>query len=256
MLPRTVILTAVPDLALVRPGDDLAALIIAAIDRADLAPQEKDVLVVAQKVVSKAEGRYVVLDDVIPSPRARELAQAVDKDSRLVEVILSESQEVVGYRRGVLVVAHRLGFVLANAGIDRSNLEPDGGSERVLLLPEDPNASAAALRTRLEARYRIEMGVVVNDSAGRAWRNGSVGITLGAAGLPPLRVMAGQRDLYGRRLEVTEVGLADEVAAAASLLMGQAGEGLPLVLVSGLDWQAGAADARVLLRPKEEDLFR
>ena len=249
-------LTAIPDMPLVAAGDDLAALLIEAIDRAGLVPAEGDVLVVAQKIVSKAEDRVVDLGGVVASEPARELARAVDKDPRLVEVILAESSEVVRHRPGVLVVAHRLGLVLANAGIDRSNVAPPGNAEPVLLLPEDPDASAAALKARLDAHYRTGLAVIVNDSVGRAWRNGVVGIALGAAGLPALRDMIGRTDLFGRALEVTQTGFADEIAAAASLLMGQADEGLPAVLVRGLRWREPAADARSLLRPKAQDLFR
>ena len=249
-------LTAVPDIPPVEPGDNLADILIAALERAGIAPAGRDVLVVAQKIVSKAEGRYLDLNEMTPSERARDLARAVDKDPRLVEVILSESDEVVAHKPGVLVVAHKLGFVLANAGIDRSNLAPQEGVERVLLLPEDPNASAAALKARIEARYGVELGVIVSDSVGRAWRNGIVGTALGAAGLPALRDMIGRKDLFGRTLDVTQTGFADEIAAAASLLMGQADEGLPAVLVRGLDWREPVGDAHALLRPKDEDLFR
>ena len=257
MAPKTVTLTALPDVPLVRPGDDLAAIIIEAIDTADYRPQAQDVLVVAQKIVSKAEDRYVDLDDVTPSKRAHKLAHAVDKDPRLVEVILSESDDVLRYRTGVLVVAHRLGFVLANAGVDRSNLGPNGSAERVLLLPEDPDATCAALKLRLDRRYGVELGVVVSDTVGRAWRNGAIGMAIGAAGVPALQDLIGRGDLYGRRLEVTQTGFADEVASAASLLMGQADEGTPLVVVRGLDWDAAdETDARALLRAREFDLFR
>ena len=249
-------LTAIPDIPLVTAGDDLAGLLIEAIDRVGLVPAEGDVLVVAQKIVSKAEGRVIDLGGVVVSEPARELARAVDKDPRLVEVILGESSEVVRHRPGVLVVAHRLGLVLANAGIDRSNVAPPGAAEPVLLLPEDPDASAAGLKARLDAHYRIGLAVIVNDSVGRAWRNGVVGIALGAAGLPALRDMIGRTDLFGRALEVTLTGFADEIAAAASLLMGQADEGLPAVLIRGLRWREPAADASALLRPKAQDLFR
>ncbi len=252
----SITLTAVPHIPLVEPGDDLAGIIIAALERARITPVERDVLVVAQKIVSKAENRYVDLDAVTPSERARDLAREVDKDPRLVEVILSESEEVVAHKPGVLVVAHKLGVVLANAGIDRSNLVPQEGAERALLLPKDPDASAAALKARLEARYGVKPGVIVSDSVGRAWRNGVTGIALGAAGLPALRDMIGCKDLFGRTLDVTQTGFADEIAGAAALLTGQADEGLPAVLVRGLDWTEPATDARVLLRPKVEDLFR
>ncbi|MFQ5775579.1 MAG: coenzyme F420-0:L-glutamate ligase [Kiloniellaceae bacterium] len=256
MSPRAATLTAVPDLPHVRPGDDLGALLIDAIDRARLIPRRRDILVIAQKIVSKAEGRYVDLAAVSPSAPARALARATDKDPRLVEVILSESAEVLRHKPGVIVAVHRLGFVMANAGIDRSNLGPAGNAERVLLLPEDPDATCAALKARLDRRYGVELGVIVNDSVGRAWRNGVVGVALGAAGVPALYDMIGRSDLYGRRLEVTQVGFADEVAAAASLLMGQADEATPAVLVRGLDWDAPDSDARALRRPKEQDLFR
>ena len=264
----TLTLTAIPDLPLIEPGDDLAAILIDGLARAGIAPAARDVLVVAQKVVSKAENRYRDLGAVTPSERARDLARAVAKDPRLVEVILSESEEVVAHKPGVLVVAHRLGFVLANAGIDRSNVGseagpkagpkagPEAGSERVLLLPEDPDASAAALKARLDAHFKTEIAVIVSDSLGRAWRNGVTGIALGAAGLPALRDMIGRKDLFGRTLDVTQTGFADDIAAAASLLMGQADEGLPAVLLRGLAWREPACAARALLRPKDEDLFR
>ncbi len=256
MPPATLTLVAPPDVPLVRPGDDLGAIVVAAIERAGIALGDRDVVVVAQKVVSKAEGRYVDLARVTPSPRARELAAKLDKDPRLVEVILSESTEVLRWRKGVLVVVHRLGVVVANAGIDRSNLEPAGESERVLLLPEDPDATCAALKRRLEARFARRLAVVVSDSVGRAWRHGTVGIALGAAGLPALDDRVGRRDLYGRALEVTRVGLADAVADAASLLMGEADEARPIVVVRGLDWDAPGNPAAALLRPKQDDLFR
>ena len=256
MPAASVTLTALPGFPLIKPGNDLGALLIEALDRAGLKPEERDILVVAQKIVSKAEGRYIDLNQVTASERALELARAVDKDPRLVEAILSESAEVVAHKTGVLVAAHKLGFVMANAGIDRSNLEPEGEGEWALLLPQDPDASAAALKTQLEARYGVELGVIVSDSNGRAWRNGVIGIALGAAGLPALRDMVGRRDLFGRTLEVTETGFADEIAAAASLLMGQADEGLPVVLVRGLSWREPPTDARALLRPKDQDMFR
>ena len=158
------------------------------------------------------------------------------------------------------MVAHRLGFVLANAGVDRSNVAsepgPKAGAERVLLLPEDPDASAAALKARLDAHFKTELAVIVSDSLGRAWRNGVTGIALGAAGLPALRDMIGRKDLFGRTLDVTQTGFADDIAAAASLVMGQADEGLPAVLLRGLAWREPASGARALLRPKDEDLFR
>lgn len=256
MSERSVKLTAIPDMPLVKPGDDLAALLIRALERAGMTPATQDILVVAQKIVSKAEDRYVDLAQVVPSARARSLGCAVDKDPRLVELILAESEEVVSHRPGVLVVAHRLGVVLANAGIDQSNLDPDGEGEQVLLLPVDPDASAAALRAGLQRRYAVDLAVIISDSVGRPWRIGTVGIALGAAGLPAVRDLIGRADLRGRPLQVTQTGFGDELASAASLLMGQADEGLPAVLISGLAWRAPHATARALQRPKEQDMFR
>ncbi len=256
MTVAPVTLAAVPGIPAIGPRDDLAAILIAALAAAAMTPASGDVLVVAQKIVSKAEGRIVDLNAVTPSARARQLAREVDKDPRLVELILRESSEVVAHKPGVLVVAHKLGYVLANAGIDRSNVEGEADSEPVLLLPVDPDASAAALKARLDTHFGIALGVIVSDSVGRAWRNGITGIALGAAGLPALRDLIGRSDMFGRRLEVTQTGFADEIAAAASLLMGQADEGLPAVLVSGLSWREPESDAKALLRPKDQDLFR
>jgi len=255
MVARSLTLTALAGLPLVDSGDDLGALLIAAMRRMPSAPRDKDVLVVAQKVVSKAEGRFVDLKSVVPSARAVTLAQEVNKDARLVEVILSESTEVIRKRRDVLIVAHRLGFIMANAGVDQSNVAGED-SEQVLLLPRDPDGSAAALKARLDREFGVDLGVIVNDSFGRPWRNGVVGVALGAAGLPVIRDMVGTPDLFGRKMRVTEIAEADEIAAAASLLMGQGAEGQPAVHLRGLDWDAPAAPASALLRPKEMDLFR
>jgi coenzyme F420-0:L-glutamate ligase/coenzyme F420-1:gamma-L-glutamate ligase len=251
-----VTLTPIPDIPLVRPGDDLAALIIAACERSALAPAAGDVVVVAQKIVSKAEGRYLDLAQVKPSARAERLAAEVGKDPRLVEVILGESRRVVRRRLGVLIVEHRLGFIMANAGVDRSNVDPAMGAEPVLLLPRDPDASAAALRDRLAARFRSELAVVITDSWGRAWRRGTVGVALGAAGLPALMDLRGRPDLFGHALRVTQTGFADEIASAASLLMGQADEACPAVLVQGLAWSGAPVGAATLIRAADEDLFR
>jgi len=249
-------LTPIPDIPLVRPGDDLAALIIAACERSALAPADGDVVAVAQKVVSKAEGRYVDLATVRPSPRAQELAAQVNKEARLVEVILQESRRVVRHRPGVLIVEHRLGFVMANAGVDHSNVDPQMGAEPVLLLPRDPDASAAGLRDRLAAHFRTQLAVVITDSFGRAWRRGTVGVALGAAGLPSLLDLRGKPDLFGHALRVTQTGFVDEIASAASLVMGQADEARPAVLVRGLAWAEADAPAATLIRAADEDLFR
>ncbi len=241
---------------LVAPGDDLAAVTAAALRANGLSLEEHDVLVVAQKIVSKAEDRIVDLATVSPSARAVALAAETGKDARFVEVILSESRRVVRRRPGLIIIEHRLGFVMANAGIDHSNVPMPDGGERVLLLPRDPDGSARALRQALIAEFGKRIAVVINDSFGRPWRRGVAGVALGAAGLPALIDRRGHPDLFGRPLLVTEIGFADEIAAAASLVMGQADEGLPIVLVRGLDWSAPEAPAAALVRPAEHDLFR
>ncbi|MDP6122206.1 MAG: coenzyme F420-0:L-glutamate ligase, partial [Rhodospirillales bacterium] len=179
-----------------------------------------------------------------------------DKDPRLVELILSESSEVLRHRPNLVIVLHKLGLVMANAGIDASNIQPGDKGERVLLLPRDPDASAARLRSELRWRTGAEVGIVINDSVGRAWRRGIVGTAIGAAGLAALVDLRGQDDLFGRPLAVTQIAPADEVAAAASLLQGQADEGRPVVLVRGLALAAEGESAADLVRPASEDLFR
>jgi len=248
-------IAALAGIPLVRPGDNIADLILHGLANSGLALQHGDVLVIAQKIVSKAERRQIDLRTVTPSARALALAAEVDKDARLVELILRESTEVVRHRKGVLVVAHRCGTVLANAGIDASNVGP-GGDNHVLLLPEDCNRSCRDIRVRLAARTGIEAGVLIIDSLGRAWRNGTVGVALGAAGLPTLLDLRGKPDLFGRTLRSTQVGIADEIAASASLLMGQADEGTPVVVLRGLNLPDADGSADDLIRARELDLFR
>ena len=232
---------------MVQAGDDLAAQLSAAMARAGLAPEPGDVLAIAQKIVSKAEGRSIALASVAPSQAARDLAAQTGKDARLVELILSESERVVRARPNLIIVKHRLGFVMANAGIDQSNVGEDG---HALLLPRDPDASAAALAARLG------LPVVITDSFGRAWRRGTVGVAIGAAGLPALQDLRGRPDLFGRALMVSITGFADEIAAAAGLVMGQGAEGIPAVLLRGLAWSGAVNPAAELLRPAQEDLFQ
>lgn len=238
---------------LVEPGDDLVALLLDAVSARGETVRDGDLFVVAQKIVSKAENRYVKLDDVVPSARALALAGEVDKDPRLVELILRESKTVVRQRPGAVIVEHRLGYVHANAGIDRSNIP---GENRVLLLPEDPDRSAAALREGVRERSGRDVRVIINDSAGRAWRNGITGFAIGCAGFRPLVDRIGTPDLYGRQLEITEVAVADELAAAASFVMGQAAEGVPAVLVRGAALEPGDGGMRPLIRDPATDLFR
>jgi coenzyme F420-0:L-glutamate ligase / coenzyme F420-1:gamma-L-glutamate ligase len=248
-------LAAVPGIQAIGAGDDLARILGDGLEATGLRPRRDDVLVVTHKVVSKAEGRLVALADVAPSARARELAAATGKDAALVEVILGESREVLRWRPGLIVTEHRLGMVLANAGVDQSNVPQTEGAA-VLLLPLDPDASAAALREALQRRFDAPLAVVISDSVGRAWRNGVVGLAIGAAGLPALLDLRGHRDLEGRPLQVTQVGLADQIASAALLLMGEADEGLPAVLVRGLAWRGASLPAAALIRERQADLFR
>jgi coenzyme F420-0:L-glutamate ligase/coenzyme F420-1:gamma-L-glutamate ligase len=247
------VLLALPGIPLINKGDDLPAIVWNAIADAGERLQDGDVLILAQKIISKAEGRTVALADVQPSARAIELASIAQKDPRIVELILAESVEVLRCRTGVIIVEHRSGFVLANAGIDASNV---GGGDSVLLLPLDADQSAAHIRDELSRLSGRELAVIINDSIGRAWRNGTVGTALGAAGIPGLLDLRGSPDLFGRALRVTEIGFADELAAAASLMMGQAGEGRPVVLARGVPYARRNGKAAELIRSKELDLFR
>lgn len=240
----------------IRPGDDLAGLLIEALGRERIELRRRDILVVAQKIVSKAEDRYLDLDSVTPGVTARELAAVTGKEARLVEAILGEATQVLRAKPNILIVVARGGLVMANAGVDQSNIERGDHDRRVLLLPEHPDRSAARLKERLEAYFGIDIAVIISDSVGRAWRLGSVGLAIGAAGVPSLWDRRGEVDLSGRALEATEVGFADAVAAAAVLALGEAAEGRPAAVVRGLDWNAPEQPASALVRPRSEDLFR
>ncbi len=254
---------------MVREGDDLCEIILAAVAHSGEKLVSGDVLIVAQKIVSKARGQCIDLRTITPSAKALELAETVEKDARLIELILRESTEVLRVRQDVIIVAHRLGFVMANAGIDLSNIDlsnidqpdidqpdidGDEDANYALLLPEDPDAECEKIRHELKERSGIDIGVVMNDSHGRAWRNGTVGVAIGVSGVQALADMRGKPDLYGRAFRITQVGVADEIASAASLLMGQSDEGLPVVLMRGL--QTGDGRAADLIRPRKMDLFR
>ena len=249
-------LIAVPGLPPVRPGDDVAGLILAALATQDMPLGDGDMVVVAQKIVSKAEGRIVDLGTVTASARAQALGKVCAKDPRLVEVILSESVRVVRAVENILIVEHRLGFIHANAGVDHSNVDDSGGA-RVPLLPSDPDGSAGRLRNAFEEASGKTVGVLINDSMGRAWRRGTVGHAIGSAGVTAVADLRGEADLFGTALISTDVGVGDELAAAASLVMGQAGEGTPVVLIRGAGAYVGGEDtARSLLRDPDTDLFR
>ena len=255
--PTRLELIGLQGIGAVHAGDDLGAIVAESLAATGLSLRDGDVVAVAQKIVSKSENRYALLEDVVPSARALELATKCDKDPRLVEIVLRESRKVLRAVPGVIVVEDNRGLVLANAGVDRSNVDLDeSGRERVLLLPEDPDESAARLRMSLAARCGADVGVIINDSLGRAWRLGTVGVAIGVAGLPGLHDRRGEADLQGRPLLITEVGMADELAAAASAVMGQADEGRPAVLIRGVAWPRRDGNARELQRPQGKDLFR
>jgi coenzyme F420-0:L-glutamate ligase/coenzyme F420-1:gamma-L-glutamate ligase len=254
----TLTLTPLQHIPLIRHGDNLADIIVEALQKNAIVLAENDIVVIAQKIVSKAEGRAVNLADVTPSRRAIELAGETEKDPRLVEIILQESNEVIRTRLGTIIVEHKLGFVCANAGIDHSNVAGVGNEteEWVLLLPEEPDRSAQSIRQQIESQTGRQVGVLIIDSHGRAWRNGTVGIAIGIAGLPGLQDLRGESDLFGFTLRITQVGVADELAAAASLVMGQASEGTPVVHVRGFPYSLREGSLQELVRPKEQDLFR
>ncbi len=254
--PAELTLRALDGIPHIIQGDDLAGIILAALGENGLSLQDGDVIVLAQKIVSKAEGCLVALSTVEPSAKARELAAAADKDPRVVELILGESDEVLRVRPGAIIVAHRLGFVAANAGIDQSNIGNGEDDERVLLLPQDPDGSCDRLRAAFKARTGADVAVLIIDSIGRAWRNGTIGTAIGVSGMAGLLDLRTKPDLFGRPLKTSELGLADELASAASLVMGQASEGRPVVLARGVPYARREGTARELIRRKEMDLFR
>jgi coenzyme F420-0:L-glutamate ligase/coenzyme F420-1:gamma-L-glutamate ligase len=253
---KGICLWGLPNIPEIEPGADLVSIILDSLASAGHALQQGDVLVIAQKIVSKAEGRLVNLASVSPGPRARIIADEIGKDPRLVELILQESKEISRSRPGLLIVRHRLGFTSANAGIDRSNVPQQDSGEFVLLLPEDPDASAGRIREALARAIGVEVGIIISDSHGRPFRLGIVGVAIGVAGLKALWDRRGEVDRFGYELVHTEVATADEMAAAAGLVMGQADEGTPVVLVRGLAPRLGNGKASDLIRPPEQDLYR
>lgn len=250
-------LFAVPAIPLIEPGDDLAQLIVTCLADAGQALQDGDILVIAQKVVSKAENRLVRLADVTPTAQAEEVAQLTNKDARRVQVVLDDSNEIVRARPGLLIVEQKSGWVCAHGGMDRSNVAPENGDDIVALLPADADASAEQLRARLAELTQSQVAVLINDSHGRPWRMGTVGVCIGCAGLPPLWNQRGLHDLYGYELVASEECIADELCAAASLLMGQSNEGRPVVVVRGYTPPvAPHTAATVIQRAKQMDVFR
>jgi len=251
-------LNALKDIPLIHEGDDLISIIAASLDGMGIQVADGDVIVIAQKIVSKAEGRLVNLSTVEPSTQAREIALLTEKDSRFVEMVLRESRSVLRTRPGALIVEHRLGFVCANAGIDHSNVEGPWGDPEdwILLLPSDPDGTAQHIRAGLKEIAGADVGVVIIDSHGRAWRMGTVGVAIGVAGVPALVDLRGNEDLFRYKLRITQVAAADELAAAASLIMGQAAEATPVVHVRGFPYTLREASLTEVIRPLENDLFR
>jgi len=248
-----VVLLAVTPFPLVSPGDDLRDALRQAFAASGVVPEHGDILILTHKVVSRAEGRVVQLDTISPSSRAVELASQTGKDPRLVELILRESKELVRVSQGHIIAEHRLGHVSANAGVDQSN---SGGKGWVCLLPRDPDGTAAALCTFVRNAYKKEVAVLICDSHGRPFRRGTVGTCIGACGLAPLLDLRGQHDLFGYVLQSSMECIADELCAAANLLMGQAAEAVPLIVVRGFRWRWTKASIAEVLRPRSEDLFR
>ena len=251
---KSLTLTPLQDIPLICQGDDLADIIVQSLEHSNITLEDNDIFVLAQKVVSKAEGRMVNLESIPPSQQALELAGQTEKDPRLVELILRESESVVRTRPGTIIVEHKLGFICANAGIDHSNVSGEG--EYVLLLPENPDQSANGIRAKIEAKTNKKIGVMIIDSHGRAWRIGTEGVCIGLSGIPGVIDERGWQDLFGYTLRITVVGVADELAAAASLVMGQAAEGTPIVHVRGFPYPLREGSLKEMIRPKEQDLFR
>jgi len=251
-------LAPLKNIPLIRQDDDLADIILNSLQNSEIELQDNDILVIAQKIVSKAERRMVNLTTVNPSQHAFELAEQTQKDPRVVELILQESNEVVRSRVGAIIVEHKLGFVCANAGIDHSNVAGEGDSieEWVLLLPQDPDLSSRKMRDEIQFKTGKQIGILIIDSHGRAWRNGTVGMAIGMSGVPGLEDLRGKPDLFGFELRITQVGVADELAAGASLMMGQAAEGTPVVHARGFPYPLRDGSLKELIRPKEQDLFR
>jgi len=260
-------LTPLQNIPFIRRDDNLADILVKSLQKTNIELQDNDILVIAQKIVSKAEGRTVNLTSVTPSLRAIELAEQTQKDPRIIELILQESNEVLRTRIGTIIVEHKLGFVCANAGIDHSNVNSpllegkelgvkENPEDWVLLLPLDPDLSSRKMRDEILSKTGKRIGILIIDSHGRAWRNGTVGAAIGVAGLPALEDLRGKQDLFGFTLRITQVGVADELAAAASLMMGQAAEGTPVVHVRGFPYQLREGSLKELIRPKEQDLFR
>ena len=252
---ETINLYPLQGIPLIHSGDDLCTIIIESLHSNKFQWSDSDILVIAQKIVSKSEGRLVNLKQIQPLKRSIELTSRTEKDPRLVEFILGESKKVNHFKKGLIVVQNHQGVILANAGIDHSNVEQDDENDQVLLLPKNPDVSAEKIHKNLFARTGFHLGVIINDSIGRAWRNGTIGTAIGVAGLPAILDLKGRDDLFGNPLQVSEQAIADELASAASLIQGQADEALPLVLIKGFKTLLDNIPASGLIRDIKKDLF-
>jgi coenzyme F420-0:L-glutamate ligase / coenzyme F420-1:gamma-L-glutamate ligase len=249
-------LLAIPGIPLIKSGDNLSEIILESISESNIEISDDDILVIAQKIVSKSEDRIVQLASVSPSEEALRLAKIADKDPRLVELILQESNEVIRCKEGVIIVEHRSGTVMANAGIDHSNVADSKNNDSVCLLPLNSDRSANILRKELESKTGRKLGIIINDSVGRAWRIGTVGLAIGCAGVLPVRDLRGKQDLLGHTLRVSETADADALASAACILMGEADDASPAVIIRGFKLDESQLDSNCLIRSKQDDMFR
>jgi coenzyme F420-0:L-glutamate ligase/coenzyme F420-1:gamma-L-glutamate ligase len=243
---------------LISPGDNLVEIILSACNNEQISIQDNDIIVITQKIVSKVENRFRHLHEVKPGFKAKYYAFLSKKDPRFIQLVLDESTRILRVRKGTIISEHKKGFICANAGIDHSNVYGNNtaNSDRFLLLPKDPDISAKMIRERIEKQLKKKIGVLIIDSHGRAWRNGTIGMAVGISGLPGLLDMRGREDLFGFKLRITTIGVADEIAAGASLLMGQARESIPVVILRGFPYDLREGCIQELIRSKKKDLFR
>ena len=256
MPPQSLSLNAIPHIPLIEPNDDLVNIIFHALSSSGHKIENNDIIVIAQKIISKAEGRIIDLATVKPSEKAIKLAEEINKDPRQIELVLSESKEIIAIKPGVIIVEHHSGVILANAGIDHSNVENSDNKEIVCLLPKDSNESARRLKKEIENLCGKQIGIIITDSIGRPWRKGTTGVALGSAGIETIRDLRGDKDIFGRELLVSETADADSLASAACLLMGEGDNATPVILIRGYETVISDQDTNQLLRPKDEDMFR
>ncbi len=256
MTMQSLTFKVIPNIPLINPNDDLVNIILQSLASVGQELENNDIIAIAQKIVSKSEGRIIDLATVKPSEKAIELAEEINKDPRQIELVLSESSEIIAYKPGVIIVEHQSGVVLANAGIDHSNVDGSKEKEIVCLLPENANKSAKQLKKELENQCNKQIGIIITDSVGRPWRMGTTGVAIGSAGIETIRDLRGNKDMFGHELMVSETADADSLASAACLLMGEGDDATPVVLIRGAKTVTSDQNTRQLLRPKDEDMFR